>query len=74
MLRRFVSESLSEQRSYRRDGSVHLVERSLLYVICVGAVGAFKLVNSILAGITVSLGGLAFGSWVPCSDESRDRP
>jgi hypothetical protein len=52
----------------------HLVERSLLYVICVGAVGAFNLVNSILAGITVFLGVFAFGSWVPCSDESRDRP
>jgi hypothetical protein len=52
----------------------HLVERSLLYVICVGAVGAFNLVNSILAGMTVFLGGFAIGSWVPCSDESRDRP
>jgi type IV secretory pathway TrbD component len=44
------------------------VERTLFYFICVGAVGAFNLFNSILAGIAVFLGGFAFGSWVTNSD------
>jgi hypothetical protein len=40
------------------------VERTLFYFVCVGAVGAFKLFNSILAGIAVFIGGFAFGHWV----------
>jgi type IV secretory pathway TrbD component len=44
------------------------VERSLFYFICVRAVGAFNLFNSILAGIAVFLGGFAFGHWVTNSD------
>lgn len=44
------------------------VERTLFYFICVSAVGAFNLFNSILAGIAVSIGGFAFGHWVTNSD------
>ena len=44
------------------------VERTLFFFICVGAVGAFNLFNSILAGIAMFLGGFAFGSWVTNSD------
>jgi type IV secretory pathway TrbD component len=44
------------------------VDRTLFYFICLGAVGAFNLFNSILAGIAVFLGGFAFGSWVTNSD------
>jgi type IV secretory pathway TrbD component len=44
------------------------VERTLFYFICVGAVGAFNLFNSILAGIAVFIGGFAFGYWVTNSD------
>ena len=44
------------------------VERTLFYLICVGAVGAFNLFNSILAGIAVFAGGFAFGHWVTNSD------
>src|SRR6266568_2538744 len=44
------------------------VERTLFYFVCVGAVGAFNLFNSILAGIAVFLGGFAFGQWVTNSD------
>ena len=44
------------------------VERSLFYLVCVGAVGAFNLFNSILAGIAVFIGGYAFGYWVTTSD------
>src|ERR1700721_4049623 len=44
------------------------VERTLFYFVCVGAVGAFNLFNSILAGIAVFLGGFAFGHWVTNSD------
>ena len=44
------------------------VGRSLFYFVCVGAVGASNLFNSILAGIAVFLGGFAFGHWVTNSD------
>ena len=44
------------------------VERTLFYFVCVGAVGAFNLFNSILAGIAVFTGGFAFGQWVTDSD------
>jgi type IV secretory pathway TrbD component len=44
------------------------VERTLFYFVCVGAVGAFNLFNSILAGIVVFMGGFAFGQWVTNSD------
>jgi len=44
------------------------VERTLFYFVCVGAVGAFNLFNSILAGVAVFLGGYAFGHWVTNSD------
>jgi hypothetical protein len=46
------------------------VERTLFYFVCVGAVGAFNLFNSILAGIAVFLGGFAFGVWVTNGDPS----
>ena len=44
------------------------VERTLFYLVCVSAVRAFNLFNSILAGITVFIGGFAFGHWVTNSD------
>jgi hypothetical protein len=44
------------------------VERTLFYFVCVGAVGAFNLFNSILAGIAVFIGGFAFGYSVTNSD------
>lgn len=44
------------------------VERTLFYFVCVGAVGAFNLFNSILAGIVVFIGGFTFGQWVTNSD------
>jgi type IV secretory pathway TrbD component len=44
------------------------VERTVFYLICVSAVGAFNLFNSILAGIAVFVGGFAFGHWVTNSD------
>ena len=44
------------------------VERTLFYFVCVGAVGAFNLFNSILAGFAVFIGGFAFGHWVTNSD------
>jgi type IV secretory pathway TrbD component len=44
------------------------VERTLFYFICVSAVGAFNLFNSILAGVAVFIGGIAFGHWVTNSD------
>lgn len=44
------------------------VERSLFYFVCVGAVGAFNIFNSILAGVAVFIGGFVFGQWVTNSD------
>lgn len=44
------------------------VERTLFYFVCVGAVGAFNLFDSILAGFAVFVGGFAFGHWVTNSD------
>jgi type IV secretory pathway TrbD component len=44
------------------------VERTVFYLICVSAVAAFNLFNSILAGIAVFIGGFAFGHWVTNSD------
>ncbi|WP_026441374.1 VirB3 family type IV secretion system protein [Pseudacidobacterium ailaaui] len=44
------------------------VERTLFYFVCVGAVGAFNLFNSLLAGAAVFVGGFAFGHWVTGSD------
>jgi integrase len=44
------------------------VERTLFYFVCVGAVGAFNLFNSLVAGLAVFIGGYAFGRWVTTSD------
>ena len=44
------------------------VERTLFYFVCVGAVGAFNLFNSILAGIAVFIGGFGLGFWFTNSD------
>jgi type IV secretory pathway TrbD component len=46
------------------------VERTLFFFVCVGAVGAFNLFNSLLAGIAVFVGGFAFGQWVTNSDSA----
>jgi len=44
------------------------VERGVFYLVSVGAVGAFNLFNSILAGAAVFIGGFVFGLWVTNSD------
>ena len=44
------------------------VERTLFFFVCVAAVGAFNLFNSLLAGIAVFIGGFAFGTWVTNAD------
>jgi type IV secretory pathway TrbD component len=44
------------------------VERTLFYFVCVAAVAAFNLFNSILAGMAVFIGGFAFGHWATNSD------
>ncbi len=44
------------------------VERTLFFLVCVTAVGAFNLFNSLLAGIAIFLGGFAFGRWVTNTD------
>lgn len=41
------------------------VERTLFFFIVVGAVGAFNLFNSLIAGVTVFVGGYASGSCHP---------
>ena len=44
------------------------VERTLFFFVCVGAVGAFNLFNSLLAGLALFIGGFAFGRWVTNTD------
>jgi type IV secretory pathway TrbD component len=44
------------------------VERTLFYFVCVSAVGAFNLFNSLLAGLAVFLGGFLFGQWITSTD------
>ena len=44
------------------------VERTLFFFVCVAAVAAFNLFNSILAGMAVFVGGFAFGHWATNSD------
>jgi len=44
------------------------VERTLFYFVCVAAVGAFNLFDSLVAGIAVFFGGYLFGYWVTESD------
>ena len=44
------------------------VERTVFYFVCVAAVGAFNLFNSILAGMAVFVGGFAFGHWATNTD------
>jgi type IV secretory pathway TrbD component len=68
------SQIKSIQRRNRVFKSLHKsltylgVERTLFYFVCVGAVGAFNLFNSILAGVAVFIGGFVFGHWVTSSD------
>ena len=44
------------------------VERTLFFFVCVGAVGAFNIFNSLLAGVAVFAGGIGFGYWATNSD------
>jgi type IV secretory pathway TrbD component len=65
---------MTEGRSNRVFKSLHKpltylgVERTLFYFVCVGAVGAFNLFNSVLAGVAVFSGGFLFGHWVTTTD------
>jgi type IV secretory pathway TrbD component len=76
MMNEFLMPNNTEQkhRTNRVFKSMHKpltylgVERTLFYFVCVGAVGAFNLFNSILAGIAVFIGGFAFGHRVTNSD------
>jgi type IV secretory pathway TrbD component len=76
MLNEFLMPNNTDQkhRTNRVFKSMHKpltylgVERTLFYFVCVGAVGAFNLFNSIVAGIAVFIGGFAFGHWVTNSD------
>ena len=69
----------SRKRTNRVFKSLHKpltylgVERTVFYLICVSAVSAFNLFNSIMAGIAVFIGGFAFGHWVTNSDPALFR-
>ena len=71
-----MTDKTRQHRTNRVFRSLHKpltylgVERTLFYFVCVGAVGAFNLFNSILAGIAVFIGGFAFGQWVTNSDRA----
>ena len=53
------------QQKHRTNRVFKSLHKPLTYL---GAVGAFNLFNSILAGIAVFIGGFAFGHWVTNSD------
>lgn len=44
------------------------VERSLFFLVCVGAVAVFNLFNSLLGAVVVFLGGFAIGHWLTHED------
>ena len=44
------------------------IERTLFFFVCIAAVGALNLFNSLLAGIAIFVGGFAFGTWVTDTD------
>lgn len=44
------------------------VERTLFFFVCVAAVGAFNLFNSLIAGLGVFVAGFVFGHWVTNTD------
>jgi type IV secretory pathway TrbD component len=64
----------TNRRSNRVYKSLHKplmylgVERTLFFFICVAAVGAFNLFNSLPTGLAVFAGGFAFGSWATNTD------
>jgi len=49
------------------------VERTIFYLVCVGAVGVFNLFESLLAGIVVFVGGFIFGRWLTNADPAMLR-
>jgi type IV secretory pathway TrbD component len=65
---------MSEGRSNHVFKSLHKpltylgVERTLFYFVCVAAVGAFNLFDSVLVGLFVFFGGFLFGHWVTNTD------
>jgi type IV secretory pathway TrbD component len=69
-----TSNPKQQRRTNRVFKSLHKplnylgVERTLFYFICVAAVGAFNLFNSLIAGVAVFVGGFAFGHRVTNSD------
>ena len=44
------------------------VDRLQFYLVCVAAVGSFDLFNSLLAGLSIFIGGFVFGQWVTEND------
>ena len=64
----------TNRRSNRVYKSLHKplmylgVERTLFFFVCVAAVGAFNLFNSLPAGLAVFAGGFAFGRWSTNTD------
>lgn len=69
-----MQSSVTTRRRNRVYKSLHKpltylgIERTLFFFVCVTAVGAFNLFNSLLTGIAVFLGGFAFGHWVTNTD------
>jgi type IV secretory pathway TrbD component len=69
-----TSNPKQQRRTNRVFKSLHKslsylgVERTLFYFICVAAVRALNLFNSLIAGVAVFIGGFAFGHWLTNSD------
>jgi type IV secretory pathway VirB3-like protein len=55
-------------KSLHKPLTYHGVERTHFNFVCVGAVGVFNIVNSLIAWVIVFIGGFAFGHWVTNTD------
>jgi type IV secretory pathway TrbD component len=69
-----IETSTNRRRLNRVYKSLHKpltylgVERTLFFFVCVAAIGAFNLFNSLVAGLLLFAGGFAFGCWVTGGD------
>jgi type IV secretory pathway TrbD component len=69
-----IETSTNRRRLNRVYKSLHKpltylgVERTLFFFVCIAAIGAFNLFNSLVAGLLLFAGGFAFGCWATGSD------
>jgi type IV secretory pathway TrbD component len=69
-----MPEQTRQARTNRVFKSLHKpltylgVDRSVFFIVCVAAAGAFNLFDSLLAGLAMFFGGFLFGQWITNRD------